>query len=124
MKIGVKFVARFAIAIFALSSIRYSGLHEHVDVSVPSSCVAGVAKETHPGAYSCVYRDVSVRGHMLQRNFEVYGPSGVGFFAKDARVVSPGDNSGFTWRSLALLLIAIAMWVPSLLPLFNKRVRP
>jgi len=120
----IKFIIRCAIAVAALMSIRYSGLQEHVDVSVPAACVTGVAKETVSGERSCVYRNVSVRGHVMQHTFEVYGPTGVGFFAKEAMVVSPGEIAGFTWRSLVLLLIAVAMWVPSLLSLFTKRAMP
>jgi hypothetical protein len=121
MKIGLKFVARCAIASAALVSIRYSGLHENVDVSVPSACVDGVANETVQGSHNCVYRNVAVRGHVLQRSFEVYGPSGTGFFTKDAMVVSRSDDAGFTWRSLMLLLIAVAMWIPSLFSLFTRQ---
>jgi len=116
--------ARCAIAVAALTSIRYSGLQEHVGVSVPEACVAGVAEETVRGDNTCVYRNVSVRGQVMPRNFEVAGQTGVGFFTKDATVVSRGDEAGFTWRSLALLLIAVAMWVPSLLSLAIKRGNP
>lgn len=120
----IKFILRCAIAIAALISIRYSGLHEHVDVSVPAACIAGVTKDTVPGDNSCIYRNVSVRGHIMRRNFEVYGPTGAGFFTKDAMVVSRGDDAGFTWRSLALLLIGVVMWVQLLLSLFTKRETP
>jgi hypothetical protein len=120
----IKFLARCVIAVAAIMSIRYSGQQVNVDVSVPAACVPGVAKEAVSGDNLCIYRDVSVRGHVLQRNFEVYGRTGAGFFTEDAMVVSPGDDAGFTWRSLALLLVAIAMWVPSLFGLFAKRDKP
>ncbi len=120
----ISLALRCAIAVAALMSIRYSGLSEHVDVSVPAVCVAGVANETVPGDNRCIYRNVSMRGHVMQRNFEIYGPTGAGFFAKDAVVVSQGDDAGFTWRSLGLLLIAIAMWAPSLLSIFKTRAKP
>ncbi|NIF40132.1 hypothetical protein F3J14_04290 [Burkholderia sp. Tr-862] len=120
MKIGIKSLARCAIAVTALLAIRYSVHHQHVDVWVPAACVAGVAKDTVPGDGTCIYRNVSVRGHVMQKNFEVFGPTGVGFFTENASVMSRGDDAGFTWRSLALLMIAAAMWVPSLFPLFKR----
>ncbi|HDR9070501.1 TPA: hypothetical protein QDA90_005883 [Burkholderia vietnamiensis] len=123
MKIGIKFLARCAIAVAALASIRYSVLNQNVDVSVPAACVAGVATKVVQGENRCLYQNVTVRGHVLQRNFEVYGSTGIGFYTKDAFVASRSNDAGFTWRSLVLLLIAVAMWAPSLLSLFKSKDR-
>ncbi|MBN3761220.1 hypothetical protein [Burkholderia sp. Ac-20365] len=122
MNIG--FLARCAVAVVALTSIRYSVLQEHVDVRVRSACAAGVSSSVVAGGDSCIYRDVSLRGNVLRRDFEVSGPTGIGISTDEALIQSPGNNAGFTWRSLALLLVAVAMWMPSLLQLFFSRNDP
>jgi hypothetical protein len=83
-----------------------------------------VSNKADTGPGSCVYHDVSLRGHVVERSFEISGSSGNGFSTKGATVVSRGDQASFTWRSLALLLVAVAMWAPSLFSLFTKRAKP
>lgn len=116
----VSVALRCAIAIAALTSIRYSSLYKRVDVSVPAACAAGVANETVPSDNGCVYRNVSVRGSVVRRNFYVYGPTEVGVSTKDFMFVTVRNDAGFTWRTLFLLVVAVAMWVPSLISLFKK----
>jgi hypothetical protein len=117
------FIIRCAIAIAALLSLQYSGQFNHVDVSVSAPCAAGISAKTDSGQTSCIYRDVSKRGRVMHRDFEVYGPSGAGFFTTSAKIISRSDQTGFTWRTAGLLLIAVAVWIPSLLTLFVKSKR-
>jgi hypothetical protein len=112
------FVVRCAIAVAALTSIRYTTDFEHVDVSVPSECLAGIAAKMSPtDASTCIYHDVRLRGQLQDRDFKVIGREGASLDTDTALIVSQSDDSGFTWRSLALLLVAVAVWVPSLLSL-------
>jgi hypothetical protein len=117
----IRFLIRCAIAVGALLSLQYSSQFDHVDVSVPATCVADVSANAESGQNSCIYRDVSKRGRVVQRDFEVYSPRGAGFYTKNAMVVSRSNQTGFTWRTLALLLVAIAAWLPSLPSPFIRR---
>lgn len=116
------FVIRVAVAISALTSIKYSSQLDHVDVAVPIACVTSVSTQFNSYPNSCFYKDVSIRGHIFSREYEVYNPRGGGFYTKDAVVRSDAKGqTGFTWRSLVLILIALTMWVPSLASLFKQK---
>ncbi|MGF6782537.1 hypothetical protein [Paraburkholderia sp. GAS334] len=117
----IKFAARALIAVAAIGSFQFSGQLDHVDVSVSAACVAGISAQVEPSSNSCTYRDVTRRGRVFERDFEIFGALGGGLYSSDARVVSRSNQTGLTWRSLALLLIAVAVWIPALLPLFGKR---
>ena len=113
-------IVRGLIVVAALTSIRYSGSFDRVDVSVPGACVPGISVETVTGQAQCVYRNASVRGRVLHRDFEVRGDSGQSVVVDDASVVSRADSAGLTWRTAVLFLIAVAAVLgPSLL----RRVR-
>ncbi len=101
-------IIRGLIVAVALSSFRYSGSFDRVDVSVPGACAPGISAEVVTGKTECVYRNASVRGRVLHRDFEVRGDSGRSVVVEDASVVSRADSAGFTWRTGALFLIAVA----------------
>lgn len=117
----IGFLTRCAFAFVALTSIPFSLEHEHVDVRVNSACIEGVSRQVTSGDAMCIYRDVSLRGHVITRDFDVSGPTGIGFLTKDAMIESQSNDMGLTWRSVVLLLGAIAMWAPSLVSLFAER---
>ncbi|WP_155638268.1 hypothetical protein [Burkholderia cepacia] len=109
-------IIRGLIVVAALTSLRYSGSFDRVDVSVPGACVPGISAEVVTGTTDCVYRNANVRGRVLQRKFEVRGDTGRSVVVDDASVVSRADSAGLTWRTGALFLIAVAaVWGPSLL---------
>lgn len=109
-------IIRGLIVVVALTSLRYSGSFDGVDVSVPGACVPGISAEVVTGKTECVYRNASVRGRVLHRDFEVRGDSGRSVVVEDTSVVSRAASAGFTWRTGALFLIAVAaVWRPSLL---------
>jgi hypothetical protein len=113
------FVVRCAIAVAALTSIRYTTTFEHVDVAVPSECTPDIAPtQASSDSSTCVYHDVTLKGQLKSRDFEVVGRRGASFDSETATVVSQSDQAGFTWRSAALFLVAVAVWAPSLLSLF------
>lgn len=111
-------IVRCLVVVAAFASLRYSGSFEHVDVSVPGTCVTGVSVEVASGKTECVYRNANLRGRVLHRDFEIQGESGQ-VLVKDASVVSRADSAGLTWRTVGLFLIAVAaIWTPSLLRRF------
>ena len=109
-------IIRGLIVVAALASLRFSGSFDRVDVSVPGACVLGISAEVMTGKAECVYRNASVRGRVLHRDFEIRGDSGRSVVVEDASVVSRADSAGLTWRTGTLFFIAVAaVWGPSLL---------
>ncbi len=112
----ISFIVRAVVTLVALTSLQYSSVLEHVNVAVPGNCLPHISEKAEMVGAECVYQDVTRSGNLVTQDFSVTGSRGTGFNTQQARIVSGLDSSGFTWRTLLLVLIAVAVWVPSLLP--------
>ena len=112
----ISFIARAIVTFVALTSLQYSSVLEHADVAVPGACIPHVSAKAEAVGGACVYRDVTRRGNLVAQDFAVVGPSGARFETPHARIVGGLDSSGFTWRTFVLILVAMIVWVPNMLP--------
>jgi hypothetical protein len=114
----VSLIIRCIFTFALLAAIGHTTRFEGVDVLVPGDCLTFLGMETQGPAdgTTCIYRGATVQGRVIQHDFEVSGPRGA-LYSQDARIVSRSNELGLTWRSVFLLLIVAAMWLPSLLTL-------
>ena len=106
----------FTVALF--SAIGHTARFQDVDVLVPGDCITLLGLETRGPAdgTSCTFLGATVQGRVVQHDFKVSGPRGA-LYSPEARIVSRSNELGLTWRSVVLLLLVVAMWLPSLLTL-------
>ena len=112
----LSFIVRAAVTLVALTSLQYSSVLQHAEVAVPGACIPTVTTKTEVMGGECIYRDVERRGNLVTQDFTVVGPSGASFGTPHARLVSAMDGSGFTWRTFALVFVAMIVWVPRIFP--------
>lgn len=101
------------VAILIFTQLHWTQQFAHADVVLSGECLPWGHGE-HV-AKLCRYKDVSVRGDVMQHGFTITDQTGATFFVKtgsawDIVAMSyPNDGAGFTWQTWALLILAVAV---------------
>lgn len=117
----IPFVIRCLITFALLDCVQYSTSFTHADVRDPHPCLSliGGARALSDG--TCIYHDVTLHGDPFARRFWIGKQGSVQVESRDAAIqFSPGDQSGWTWRTYLLLLGAALPWTLSLLDVLSR----
>lgn len=111
-----------------VSELHWTQVLVHANVAIPGRCIELIQGGEQRSPDVCLYRDVTVRGHLITREHEIVDRNGASFFVStespaniSAINFASQDGGGvvFTWQTWALfaLIVAIALW--GAYPAFN-----